>query len=119
MANNDVILDTNALLMPFQFDINLDTELDRLLGNQTVFVPSSVIKELKGLQRKEAEKLAEKYEHLEVEKKADEGVKEAVKKLNGILVTNDDELINWCKKNNIPVIYLRSKSHLEMDREHL
>lgn len=119
MANNDVILDTNALLMPFQFNVNLDTELDRLVGNQTVCVPTSVVIELKGLQRKEALELAQKYEQVEVDKKADEGVKEAVKKLNGILVTNDDELIRWCKKNKNPVIYLRSKSHLEMDKEHL
>jgi len=32
MVSRIVLLDTNALLMPFQFRVNLETELTRLMG---------------------------------------------------------------------------------------
>lgn len=47
-----VVLDTNALLMPYQFDINIEKELNRLLGVCRIIVPRSVVEEV--------EKLAEK-----------------------------------------------------------
>jgi len=39
----NVVLDANALMMPFQYRINIDMELQRLLGNPAVYVPTSVI----------------------------------------------------------------------------
>lgn len=44
-----VILDTNALLFPFQFKIDLKSELSSLLGSVEMLVPGVVIRELKGL----------------------------------------------------------------------
>ncbi len=107
-----VILDANALIMPFQFNIHLDSELERLFINPDVYVPSSVIEELKILERKDAEKLASKYDIVQVNSKRDEGVIEAVKKLDGILVTNDKVLKDRVRELGYPVAFLRSKSHL-------
>ena len=44
-----VILDTNALMMLFEFSIDLESELNRLLGANSIFVPTTVLDELKFL----------------------------------------------------------------------
>ncbi|MFW6196810.1 MAG: DUF120 domain-containing protein [Thermoplasmatota archaeon] len=109
-----VILDANALIMPFQFGLNLDFELERLFGNHEIYVPSSVMNELRGLGRKDALSLSKKYNKIKVTKKGDEGVLEAAKKLDGVIVTNDKELKKRALKNNFSVAYLRSRSHLQL-----
>src|SRR2546427_73065 len=49
MASRIVLLDTNALLMPFQFRVNLETELGRLMGSADLAIPSPVWTELEFL----------------------------------------------------------------------
>ncbi|MFW6040824.1 MAG: PIN domain-containing protein [Thermoplasmatota archaeon] len=109
-----VILDTNALIMPFQFSINLDFELERIISDPVVYVPSSVINELKKLERKEALNLAQKYKIIDVKKRGDKGVLEALEKMDGVLVTNDRELKKEASNKGHPVAFLRGKSHLEL-----
>ncbi|MFW6375952.1 MAG: DUF120 domain-containing protein [Thermoplasmatota archaeon] len=109
-----VVLDANALIMPFQFGLNLDSELGRLFGNHEVYVPSSVRAELKGLGRNEALSLSDKYKKINVSKKGDEGVLEAAEKLDGVIVTNDKELKKRALRKNFSVAYLRSRSHLQL-----
>ncbi len=113
----NVILDTNALLMPFQFSLNLDEEIKRLVGSPNIYVPSSVMNELKGLNEKAPLQLSKKYEKIEVNSSGDDGVLEAADELNAMIVTNDKELKNRALEQNIPVAYLRSKSHLELEGE--
>ncbi len=110
-----VVLDTNALMMPFQFNINLDFELQRLFGDPDVYVPSCVKDELRGLNRKDALMLAEKYEEYEVDKERDEGVLEAAAKLDAVMVTNDGSLRKRALEKGIPVAFLREKSYLAVD----
>lgn len=117
MPMTPIILDANALMMPFQFNINLDSELDRLVGDQEVFVPSSVMDELSEIGTEEAIKLAKKYDTISVQKSGDDGVIEAVEELDSYLVTNDKELRDRVKKKGYPVIYLRSGSHLVIEGE--
>ncbi len=109
-----VILDTNALIMPFQFNINLDLELERILGNPEVLVPSSVVDELRRLGRKDALDLASKYEVIQVNRQGDMGVMEAVEGSGGVVVTNDKVLKDRLRAKGVPVVYLRSRSHLEV-----
>jgi len=109
-----VILDANSLLMPFQFSINLDQELRRLIGNAQIYVPSSVIDELTALDKKAPLELSKKYREVNVEKDGDDGVLEAARKLGGVVVTNDKELKKRALDQNNPVAFLRSKSHLEL-----
>ncbi len=109
-----VILDTNSLLMPFQFSLNLDKEIRRLIGNAEIFVPSSVIDELIALDKNAPLELSEKYRKVQVEKKGDAGVLEAAMKLDGVIVTNDKELKKRALEQNNPVAFLRSGSHLEL-----
>ncbi len=109
-----VILDANALVMPFQFGINLDRELERLVGNPEAYIPSSVMKELKTLGRKDALRLASKYPVVEVVQGGDDGVIEAVENIGGAVVTNDKKLKDRLRAKGISVIFLRSRSHLEL-----
>jgi len=114
-----VILDANSLLMPFQFSINLDQEIKRLIGNAQIYVPSSVIEELTVLDKKAPLELSEKYATVEVENNGDDGVLEAARKLDGVLVTNDKELKERALGQNNPVAFLRSGTHLELVGEDL
>jgi rRNA-processing protein FCF1 len=115
-----VILDANALLMPFQFKINIDAELQRLVGQCDVLVPSSVLGELKKLEAtskdaKAALALAQKYEIVEVEESGDVSLVSLASQRSGIVVTNDRELIEELKKLRRPVISLRSRTHLVLE----
>lgn len=115
-----VILDTNALLMPFQFKINLDSELRRLLGDLDVMIPSSVMGELRKLtdtnrNAKAALALAEKYAIVEVEGSGDDSLIQLAYEIKGIVVTNDKKLIERLKESKIPVIFLRSRTHLVLE----
>lgn len=113
-----VVLDTNALLMPFEFSLNLDSELKRLLGSYEVHVPSAVIGELSRSKKKHAKvaaELAGKYAVDQIERKGDESVVELAAKLNAYVVTNDKLLIAKLRKMRIGVILLRSRSHLALD----
>lgn len=114
-----VVLDSNALLMPFQYNLNLDMEIGRILGHADIYVPSCVIGELKRLasrrwEAKAALQLAGKYRIVEVENPGDRGVMEAAKKLGAIVVTNDRELMNILKKNGIKIISMK-QNHLVME----
>jgi len=111
-----VVLDTNALLMPFQFGINIDIEIRHLLGEVEVLVPSCAIIELKGLKAKEAKaalSLAGKYKQVKTTLKGDQGVIEAANEHHAAVVTNDQELISILRKSSIPAIRMRECQRLD------
>ncbi|MFQ6061412.1 MAG: PIN domain-containing protein, partial [Thermoplasmata archaeon] len=115
-----VILDANALLMPFQHNINLDMELRRLLGECEVLVPSSVLGELRRLARRNrnagaALALARKYAIAQVEEGGDTSLISLAREKDAVVVTNDRSLIRELRKSSIPVVYLRSRTHLVVE----
>jgi Uncharacterized proteins of PilT N-term./Vapc superfamily len=110
-----VVLDTNALLMPFEIRINLDIALRNLLGESRCVVPGPLIGELKHLDHKFAKaalELARRYEIIQTEGKGDDAVIEAAIATEGYILTNDKELRSRARKQNIKVIFLRSGTHL-------
>ena len=116
-----IVLDANALMMPFEYGINIDSEIEKLIGKADIFVPSSVIGELKRLANKRWEakaalKLLKKYRICNTERMGDEGVIECGKKLEAIVVTNDKALQKRLKERGIRVIYL-SNYHLKMEND--
>ncbi|HVO78204.1 MAG TPA: twitching motility protein PilT [Methanomassiliicoccales archaeon] len=116
-----VVLDTNALLMPFEFSLNIDRELTRLLGQCEVYVPGPVIGELKRSKNKHAKvalALAKKYKIFETQLQGDAGVIDAGEKLGAFVVTNDIILRGKLRKRGIKVIFLRSGSHLALDGDY-
>jgi len=107
--------------MPFQFKLNIDLELGRLLGAFEVVVPSTVVEELKNVARtqknseaKVALKLAAKYRVVEAEGRGDDAVLAVAKELGAVLLTNDSDLRKRARQAGLRTACLRSRTHLEM-----
>ena len=113
-----VVLDTNALLMPFEMRMNLDIAVASLLGDVRMVVPGPMIGELKNLENKHSKaalSLARKYEILHTETSGDDAIVEAAVRLDAYVLTNDKELKRRLRSLRIPLIYLRSNTHLVLE----
>ncbi|KAA0005338.1 MAG: hypothetical protein FE045_05270 [Thermoplasmata archaeon] len=122
----NVVLDTNALLLPYQLGMNIEKELTRLLGICRIIVPTSVIKEAEKLASSNgsvamAAKLGlnivrkRDYQIVETLYDGDDGVMDVAVKTNAAIVTNDKELKKKAKEMGLPVIYVRGESRLEIE----
>jgi len=113
-----VVLDTNAILMPFEVRINLDLALKNLLGDVRCVVPGPLIGELKHLDHKfskAALELARRYEIVQTALSGDEAVIEVARLTGGYILTNDKALRTEARKQGIPLIFLRSGTHLVVE----
>ncbi len=113
-----VVLDTNALLMPFEIKMNLDLALKDLLGEARIVVPGPLVGELKHLDHKfagAALSLARKYEIIPTQATGDSAVIELAKATGGYVLTNDKELRRRLRREKVPIIFLRSSTHLAID----
>ena len=110
-----VILDSSAILMLFEFSIDLEDELTRLLGKYKIVVPKPIVDEIKSLS-KAGLKIIQNYEVIDAaDKKGDDSVLFLVKRLDGIAVTNDRELRKRIKEAGHHSIFLRNKSKLALE----
>ena len=117
-----VLLDANALLMPFQFRVNLEAELRRLLGEVDIAVPTPVLEELRLLathdrDARAAARLAARYRAVEGVGSADDAILDLASALRAVVVTNDRPLLDRLKAAGVPRISLRSRSHLVLEGE--
>lgn len=125
-----VILDTNLLLVPSQFKLDVFEELSSLLGQRfDPVILSSTYKELLRIfkngspkmrqQASLALRLAEKCQMIHIKKGTvetpDDIIVRFAKKWGGLVATNDRALKKRLRNINIPVIYLRQKSRLEIE----
>jgi len=124
-----VILDSNALFVPLQFKIDIFKELDTMLDrNFEPIIISPVKNEITKFaetgspkMRKNASyavKLAEKCTLIEVDEEqgsADDAIVKAAHDLHAAVFTNDAKLRKRLRNINVPVIYVRQKSRLEID----
>jgi len=125
-----VILDSNALFVPFQFKIDIFNELERLLNrNFELILISPVKRELEALAEKGSPKmrknasyalqLAERCKYVEVgdlaEALTDDVIVRVAKEWNSPVFTNDKQLRKRLRDISVPVIYVRQKSRLEID----
>ena len=121
-----ILLDTNFLLIPPQFKVDIFSEIERIcyfnyklyILDRTVDELENIIKKQKG-KSKEAAKLALKIiklkgiEKIKTEKgiDVDAAIIEAAKK--GFIVATQDKILKKrLKMQNIPVITLRQKKYL-------
>ncbi len=119
-----VILDSNFLMLPFQFKTDIFAELDRILDvDYKIFVTRSVINELKKLAKskgkermiaKAAIKLADRFEVIEDEGETDNSLY-ALSSPTTIICTNDKNLKEKIRKKGSPVIYLRQGKYLVLE----
>lgn len=110
-----VVLDTNALLMPFEVGINLDLAVGEILGEVRFVVPGPLIGELKHLDSKHAKAalaLARSREIVPTDARGDDAVIDIALKENGYILTNDKALRRRARTQRIPLLYLRSGTHL-------
>ncbi len=117
-----IVLDSNFLLIPFQFGVDIFAELEKVLDvRYEVYTTSGVLKELERLSNsrgsagryaKEALRLAEKLRTIETKAL---GVDESLLELalqGAVVCTNDKALRERIRKNKSSVIYLRQKKYL-------
>jgi rRNA-processing protein FCF1 len=120
-----VILDSSAILSLFEFSIDLEGELTRLIGNYIIIIPSPIVVELKLLSKagrskknqnaKASLEFIKKYKIVNEEGIGDDSVLHLAQKQNGIVVTNDRELRKRLKNASLKTIFLRGKSKLILD----
>lgn len=127
MDSKEVVIDTNFFMVPFQFNVDIVSELEKLLPSYKLTTPSFVINELKGLKRNNkgktrlnanlALKLANssKIEIKDISLLENETVDDALLRVSEVLATNDIELKNRAKDKGITVAYLRQKKYIAVE----
>ncbi|MBQ2227310.1 MAG: twitching motility protein PilT [Methanobrevibacter sp.] len=127
MNSKEVVIDTNFFMVPFQFNVDVITELENTLPSYKLTTPSFVINELKGLKNNSkgktrmnanlALKLANssKVEIKDISLLENETVDDALLRVSEVLATNDIELKNRAKDKGITVVYLRQKKYIAVD----
>ncbi|MER2013951.1 MAG: PIN domain-containing protein [Methanobrevibacter sp.] len=127
MNSKEVVIDTNFFMVPFQFNVDIINELEKLLPSYKLTTPSFVINELKGLKNNNkgktrlnanlALKLANssKIEIKDISLLENETVDDALLRVSEVLATNDIELKNRAKEKGITVAYLRQKRYIAVD----
>jgi len=124
-----VLLDSNFLMIPLELHIDVFEEIQNLLGKRVEFILiKPVYHELRklstgsskvGRQAAYALKLAQRCRTIDVEAKARESTDDAIAKFakdkGAIVATVDLELRKRLRNINVPVIYVRERSRLEVD----
>ena len=127
MDSKEVVIDTNFFMVPFQFNVDVITELENTLPSYKLTTPSFVINELKGLKKNNkgktrlnanlALKLANssKVEIKDISLLENETVDDALLRVSEVLATNDIDLKNRAKNKGITVVYLRQKKYIAVE----
>jgi len=113
--------------MLFEFSINLESELQRLLGTYEIVIPEIVRKELTNLasqghgkkqqQATAATKLIARYPIIpSIDGVVDDVLLTLSEQINAYVLTNDKTLRKRLQQQGIKTIYLRGKQKLEMDQ---
>ena len=127
MDSKEVVIDTNFFMVPFQFNVDIITELENLLPSYKLTTPSFVINELKGLKRNNKGKIrlnanlalklanSSKVEIKDISLLENETVDDALLRVSEVLATNDIELKNRAKDKGITIVYLRQKKYIAVE----
>ncbi len=120
-----VVLDTNMLLVPFQFGVDIIEEIYRLLPEAEIVTIPQVIKELERLKNegnlkerlgaKVAEQILKNIKIIQVnEQTPTDTALVSLAEKGAVIATNDKLLKKRIWKAGGRVIFLREKNHLEM-----
>lgn len=117
-----VLLDTNALLLPFRSGTDLEGEIERALGPSEILVPSSVLAELEELaERREpharaALALARRFGVLPTDVRGDRALRELAISTRSWVVTADRRLGEALRAAGLGVLRPRDRARLEAVR---
>jgi len=116
-----VIIDTNGLMLPGQFGIDIFTELN-ILGYDTFLVPGASVRELEkihstgsGRNRIAANiaiSLLDRCTIVEKNGYADDIITEMARDINAAVLTNDNELKKRLCSKGVTTVYLRGRTRL-------
>ena len=127
MNSKEIVIDTNFFMVPFQFNVDIITELEKILPSYKLTTPSFVINELKGLKKNNKGKIrlnanlalklanSSKIEIKDISLLENETVDDALLRVSEVLATNDIELKNRAKNKGITVAYLRQKRYIAVE----
>ena len=127
MSIKEVVIDTNFFMVPFQFNVDIITELEKVLPSYKLTTPSFVINELKGLKKNNKGKIrlnanlalklanSSKVEIKDISLLENETVDDALLRVSEVLATNDIELKKRAKDKGITVAYLRQKKYIAVE----
>ena len=127
MSVKEVVIDTNFFMVPFQFNVDIISELEKILPSYKLTTPSFVINELKGLKRNNKGKIrlnanlalklanSSKVEIKDISLLENETVDDALLRVSEVLATNDIELKKRAKAKGITIVYLRQKNYITVD----
>ena len=126
-----IIMDSNALFVPLQFRIDIFEQIGKLLNMRfELILLSSIRRELEKLAKNGSSKMqknasyalkmAEKCKLIELDEKIsdsspDDSIFQVAREWNSPVFTNDKKLRKRLRDINVPVIYVREKSRLEID----
>jgi len=119
-----VILDTNFLMLAYQFKIDIFGELDRVLPKNEFIISSKILNELEKIsESSKRDKLAARFalklikdKKVKIQKsneKVDDWILDYAKNNKAIVCTNDLDLKERLKTNGIRVIGLRGKTRID------
>ncbi len=108
ISNNEIVVDTNALIYSIKNGINLKYEAGRISGISELTILDCVKNELYGLSRKNmyallALKEVDSNKTTPSEGSGDDCLIKYASARNCAIITNDRELIKIAKKNNLTV----------------
>ena len=127
MNSKEVVIDTNFFMVPFQFNVDIITELEKILPSYKLTTPSFVINELKGLKKNNKGKIrlnanlalklanSSKVEIKDISLLENETVDDALLRVSEVLATNDMELKKRAKAKGITIVYLRQKNYITVE----
>ncbi len=123
-----VLLDTNALMMPAQFGVDIFSEIELLIGAYEPVILEDVMSELKGISNGHGRDAASARVALSLSERCtidasrhrdlpvDERLLIYAEERGCVVVTNDRKLRTILLEHKIDVIYLRKQKKLEIFR---
>ena len=127
MDLKEVVIDTNFFMVPFQFNVDVIDELEKVLPSYKLTTTQFVVNELKGLKKNNKGKTrmnaslalkiatSDKIEIKDIPLLKNEAVDDALLRISKVLATNDIELKKRAKNKGITVAYLRQKKYIAIE----
>jgi hypothetical protein len=112
------VLDTNFLVVPGQFKIDVAAEIRRLVPGAKLVTLSGALRELENIKGKEiAMQFIErnKVQVIESAGHVDDAILSYARANNAAVATNDAALVKRLKGANVPVVRVRQKSTLALE----
>ena len=116
-----VILDTNGLMVPAEFGVDIFSELEALDFDEWI-VPSGVVRELESIASRGRGKgkgaarvalsLLDRCRIVVTEGNVDDSILKLAIEMRVAVFTNDSELMKRLRDNGARVVYLRQRSYL-------